>query len=93
MAAEAWCRKSLAIYTKFGDEHGTAISAGQLGIVAAEFGDSLRAGQQLISSIVTLHRLGDVGTAKMYEATFSAIYARASASDKARLQALFLDAK
>ena len=91
-AAEAWYRRSLAIKEKQGDEHGAAITYGQLGILAGRQRHFIDSGQWLIKATVAFHRTADPHLVRQAAQNFLVTYRKAPAADQARLEALWNEA-
>jgi tetratricopeptide (TPR) repeat protein len=91
-AAEQWCRKALLIFEKLSDEHGATITYWQLGLSAAEQGNFVESGRWLIKALVSFQRTADPALAAQAVRDFLRSYKRASATDRAKLEALWSEA-
>ena len=87
--AENWYRKSLAIEEKQGNEHGAAITHGQLGILAGSQGRYRDCGQWLIRCIQTFATCNDRARAEGNTRNFAIFYSKASQAQQAELREMW----
>ncbi len=88
-AAEQWYRKSLAIKEKQGNERGSAITYGQLGVLAGVQERFRESGEWLVKSLKVFRRANDPHYAQHVVSNFLATYGRASDGDKAELRRMW----
>ena len=91
-AAQDWYLKALAIKEKQNDEHGAAITYGQLGSLAAKKEKWLDAGQAFLKALVRLVRTDDSHYAAVAARGFQAAHGNASDSEKRELEHLWSQA-
>ena len=92
-AAEQWYRKSLAIKEKQGNERGSAITYGQLGVLAGVQERFRESGEWLIKSLTVFRRANDPHNARGAASVFLGSYERASDKDKVELRAMWEQAE
>lgn len=90
-AAEQWYRKSLAIFEKQGNEHGAAISYGQLGNLAELQEQYEQAGQWFIKAHIVF-RLSDPHYAQMTARSFLSVCQQADESTRNKLKTAWEEA-
>jgi len=91
-AAEEWYRKSLAIEEKQGNEHGAAITYGQLGILASLQSDFLESGRWMIKCVLAFVRARDAHSANRNTKNFMVFYNNAPPADQSKLKAMWEEA-
>jgi hypothetical protein len=91
-AAERWYQRSLAIEEKHGNEHGAAITYGQLGIIAGLQSHFVESGRWLIRCIMAFANQHDSQGAERNVHNFLIFYRQASPDDQAKLRQIWEEA-
>ncbi len=87
--ADQWYQKALVVWEKYDDEHGMAITYGQLGNLAALQGHFVKSGCWLVRAIIAFTRQQDAYYAKVAVENYLITYCQALPDDQAQLRQIW----